>query len=60
MHAAGETDDGQVRIVQVFDSEADLEAFAEDRMLPAFATAGVQPDSSRAPRPLEAFELVTA
>lgn len=58
LHAAGETDDGQVRIVQVFDSLTDVEEFARTRMLPAFEKAGVRPDAGRAPEPFEAFELV--
>jgi hypothetical protein len=59
LHAAGELDDGEVRIVQVFESAEAIQGFAEGRLMPAFGEAGVMIDRERAPRPLEAFHVVT-
>lgn len=59
LHAAGELDNGEVRIVQVFESADAIREFAEGRLMPAFSEAGVMIDHDRAPRPLEAFDVVT-
>lgn len=60
VQAAGSLDDGTVQIVQVFESREAMSAFRDERMMPAFAAAQVQPDPANAPRPVEAFNLVTA
>ena len=60
LHAASELPSGEVRIIDVYDSAADLQAFAETQLFPAFAAAGVMEMvmSNERPVPYEAFDLV--
>lgn len=60
LHAASETDDGQVQIVDVYESAQQLEAFARDRLFPAFEAAGVMQTVMSQPRPqaYEAFHVL--
>ncbi len=60
VHTAARLDDGTIQIVQVFDSPEAMRAFREERMLPAFSAAQVEPDPVNAPRIVETFHLVTA
>ena len=60
VHTAGRLDDGTIQIVQVFDSPEAMSAFRDERLLPAFSAAQVQPDPVNAPRIVETFHLVTA
>lgn len=60
VHAANEMPDGRVQIVDVYESLEAMTAFAEQRIMPAFAQAGVPEGVIMAnrPTPYEAFELV--
>jgi hypothetical protein len=58
LHVAAEQSDGQVVIVDLWDSHAAMDAFERDRLFPAFAATDrpmIDP-----PRRLEAFEVVRA
>jgi hypothetical protein len=60
-HAASEIPSGAVQIVDMYESAEAHAAFAEERLFPAFAEAGVLHMVMARPRPVayEAFELVT-
>ena len=60
VHTASEMPDGTVRIVNVWQSRADLEAFRRTRLFPAFDTAGIRAETETGPRPtyLETFHYV--
>ena len=49
--------DGALVVVDVWDTRADADRFAAERLFPAFETTGVQPDASM---DVIAFESVTA
>jgi len=55
-HYVGEVD-GSLVIVDVWTSRSDADRFAAERLFPAFAAAGVHPQSSTE---ITAFELVPA
>jgi hypothetical protein len=61
VHAASELPSGEVQIIDVYDSEDALRAFAESRLFPAFAAAGVGDLAMSGPRPVSypTFDLVT-
>lgn len=60
-HAAVELPSGEVQITDIYESEADLKAFAEQRLFPAFEKAGVldMVAANEPPTPHEAFHVVT-
>jgi hypothetical protein len=49
--------DGALVIVDVWDSRADADRFAAERLFPAFERAGVRPDASV---DISAFDAITA
>ena len=49
--------DGTLVVVDVWDTRADADRFAAERLFPAFERSGVQPDASV---DITAFETVTA
>jgi hypothetical protein len=60
VHSAAELPSGEVQIVDVWESEETLRTFAEQRLFPAFADAGVMDRVQAGPPPVpaEAFHLV--
>ncbi|HET6818317.1 MAG TPA: hypothetical protein VFH66_13910 [Mycobacteriales bacterium] len=60
VHAASELPSGEVRIVDVYETREALESFAQSRLFPAFAAAGVEEIAMRGDRPVayEAFDLI--
>lgn len=60
LHAASELPSGEVQIVDVYESHAAMKAFAESRLFPAFAAAGLNDVAMADGRPVayETFELV--
>ena len=60
IHAASELPSGEVQIIDVYESREALETFAQSRLFPAFAAAGVDDIAMRGERPVayEAFDLV--
>jgi len=58
-HVAAEQPDGTVRIVDLWRSQEDVDAFGRDRIVPAFIDAGL-PGLADRPRPEahETFEVV--
>jgi hypothetical protein len=58
-HVAAERPDGTVRIVDVWRSQEDVDAFGRDRIRPAFVDAGL-PGLAERPQPEvhEVFEVV--
>lgn len=60
VHAAAEQADGKVLIVDVWESDAAMDAFERDRLLPAFAALPADPRGVMPERPVRhpAFVLV--
>jgi hypothetical protein len=60
LHAASETASGEIEIIDVYDTVQQLEAFARDRLFPAFGAAGVMPmiEGNEPPTPYEPFDYV--
>ncbi len=60
VHAASETSDGTVEIVDVWESVEAMRRFQEDRLFPAFQAAGVMELVQQAgpPTPREPFHYV--
>lgn len=60
LHTAHELPDGRVQIVDVYDSSEALHAVGEERVIPAFASAGVLELAMAEGRPTayEAFDVV--
>lgn len=60
VHTASETPTGTVRTVSVWETQADVQAFEQGRLFPAFDAAGVRAETKAAPRPtyLETFRYV--
>ena len=50
VHTASEFD-GRVRVVDVWESRQAYEAFERDRLMPAFAAAGITPEMQAQARP---------
>jgi hypothetical protein len=61
LHAASELSTGEVQIFDVWDSEESVAAFAEQRMMPAFADAGILDTVRSRPRPVHhvTFALIS-
>jgi hypothetical protein len=59
LHAAGELEDGRVRIVNMWESEQAMLSFSRERLWPALEVAGIDPQQVRGHREvLESFEYV--
>ena len=60
LHAASETEDGRVEIVDVYESAAAATAFESERLFPAFKAAGVLEQAMNGDRPVarQPFEYV--
>lgn len=60
LHVAADLPSGEVQIIDVYETEEQLVAFAEERIMPAFAQAGVLEQVMTGPMPVahEAFDLV--
>jgi hypothetical protein len=60
VHAAAELPSGEVQIVDVYESAEALNAFTEERLMPAFAQAGVLEVAMERGRPdsYEVFNLI--
>jgi hypothetical protein len=52
LHAASETETGQVQIVDVWESAEHAGAFARARLFPAFEAAGVMHEIQSRPQPV--------
>ena len=60
LHAAGELEDGRVRIVNMWESEQAMLSFSRERLSPALEAVGIDPQQVRGHREvLESFEYVT-
>jgi hypothetical protein len=61
LHAAAELPTGEVQIFDVWDSEESISAFAEQRIMPAFAEARVLDIVQSRPRPVHhiTFEFIS-
>ena len=58
VHAAAETGDGTVLIVDIWESEAAMDAFERDRLFPAFAAGGMGEAMQAPPTGHSIFSLV--
>jgi hypothetical protein len=60
VHTANELPDGQIQIIDIYESMDELAAFGQSRILPAFTAAGVPAQVMEAarPTPYAAFEIV--
>lgn len=60
LHAASETDDGEVQIVDVWESAAHAEQFERERLFPAFASTGMMERAEALGRPAayEPFDYI--
>jgi hypothetical protein len=56
-HVDGPTGDGGTRVVDVWESEAQMNRFFQDKLMPAFQRAGVQPSADLRPQLLPARNL---
>jgi hypothetical protein len=61
LHAASETENGEVELVDVWESAAHMEAFEQQRLFPAFEAAGILKTVRDQPRPVarEPFDYVS-
>jgi len=59
IHTASEVD-GRVRVVDVWESQQAYEAFERDRLMPAFAAAGITPEMQAMAQPerSETFDVL--
>ena len=60
LHAASENSDGTVQIVDVYESQEQLQAFGRERLFPVFEALGLMDRiaAQGPPVPCEAFDLV--
>lgn len=58
VHSAAETADGTVLVVDIWESDAAMDAFEHDRLFPAFATGGMADAIQSPPTRHETFHLV--
>jgi hypothetical protein len=61
LHAASETEDGRIQIVDVYESLDALQGFAQTRLFPAFEATGVmdQVRQQEPPVPHEPFHYIS-
>lgn len=60
LHAASELPSGEIQMIDVYDSREALQSFAESRLFPAFAEAGVAELAMSAAPPVayDTFDLI--
>jgi quinol monooxygenase YgiN len=58
VHAAAETEDGSVLIVDVWESDAAMDAFERERLFPAFQAGGMGELTQALPTRHQAFAIV--
>ena len=60
LHTAAETSSGEVQIVDVWESNEAIDAFVQQRLMPAFAQTGYmeQAMGQQPPTPYEVFDLI--